>query len=252
MQAKNSDWYKTGWTLDIKVQSWVEDTEKQVDFLIKALKLSGNERILDLACGYGRHALSLAKRGFSVVGVDITKDYIDDASQNAKALSLPAEFIQMDLRDVPFENEFDVVLNMGEGAIGYLENDAENLKIFDVIAKALRPGGKHFMDVCNADHAEIFFPKTNWELGDKAIALAQFDWNKETRRMQFGSYDILYGLPAQKPDEFLADSIRLYSASELTGIFAERGMEVVETFSDFDGNASSYKKLQLLVCSVKR
>lgn len=42
----------------------------------------------------------------------------------------PAEFIQMDRRDVAFENEFDVVLNMAEGAIGYLENNAENLRIF--------------------------------------------------------------------------------------------------------------------------
>lgn len=136
----------------------------------------------------------------------------------------PAEFIQMDLRDVAFENEFDVVLNMAEGAIGYLENDAENLMIFDVIARALRPGGKHFMDVCNADHAERFFPKTNWELGDKAIALAQFDLDKNARRMQFGSYDILYGRPAQKPDEFLADSIRLYSVEDLIGIFEGGGM----------------------------
>lgn len=251
MQAKKSDWYKTGWSLDIKVQSWVEDTEKQVDFLIKTLSLSGNERILDLACGYGRHALSLAKRGFSVVGVDITQDYIDDATKNAQEQSLPALFNQSDIRDIDFNNEFDVVLNMAEGAIGYLENDAENLKIFDVIARALKPGGKHFMDVCNADHAEHYFPKTNWELGDKAIALAQFDWDKSTRRMQFGSYDILYGIPAQKPAEFQSDSIRLYSTSELTAIFAERGMKIVETFSDFDGNESSYKKLQLLVYSAK-
>jgi hypothetical protein len=111
---------------------------------------------------------------------------------------------------------------------------------------------QRFMDVCNADHAEHYFPKTNWELGEQAIALAQFDWDKNTRRMQFGSYDIPYGLPAQKPDEFLSDSIRLYSALELTEIFADRGMEIIETYSDFDGNKASYKNLPLLVCSVKR
>lgn len=121
-----------------------------------------------------------------------------------------------------------------------------------MIARALRPGGKHFMDVCNADHAELFFPKTKWELGDKAITLAQFDLDKNARRMQFGSYDILYGRPAQKPDEFLADSIRLYSVEDLTGIFEGGGMEIVETFSDFDGNKASCRQLQLLVYSVKR
>ena len=60
--AKNPEWYKQIWTLDIKDQSWVEDTENQVDFIAKALNLSGKERILDLACGFGRHSLSFAKK----------------------------------------------------------------------------------------------------------------------------------------------------------------------------------------------
>jgi cyclopropane fatty-acyl-phospholipid synthase-like methyltransferase len=66
MGANKSDWYKHGWSLDIKNQSWVEDTENQVAFIIQTLGLSGNEHILDLACGYGRHALCLAQKGFRV------------------------------------------------------------------------------------------------------------------------------------------------------------------------------------------
>ena len=66
-----SDWYKNIWTLDVKNQPWTENTEHQVDFIIKALGLTGKERILDLACGYGRHALSFARRGYSATGVDI-------------------------------------------------------------------------------------------------------------------------------------------------------------------------------------
>ncbi|MBT4816155.1 MAG: class I SAM-dependent methyltransferase, partial [Lentisphaerae bacterium] len=50
--------------------SWVESTCSQVDFLVDELKLSGSERVLDLACGFGRHSLELARRGYSVTGVD--------------------------------------------------------------------------------------------------------------------------------------------------------------------------------------
>ena len=75
MKPMKSDWYKKIWTLDIKDQSWVEDTLRQTDFLIERLGLKGNEKILDLACGFGRHSLELAKRGFEVVGVEITADY---------------------------------------------------------------------------------------------------------------------------------------------------------------------------------
>ena len=160
---KQSDWYRYGWSLDLKKQSWTQDTERQVDFIIQTLGLTGCERILDLACGYGRHSLALARRGFSVTGVDLTSVLIDDAVETAKAESLPATFICSDIRDVLFDNEFDVVLNLADGAIGYLENDAENLKIFDVIARALRPGGKHIMDICNADHARHYFPKKHWK-----------------------------------------------------------------------------------------
>lgn len=54
-----------------------------------------------------------------------------------------------DIRTITFDKGYDVVLNMADGAIGYLEDDEENHKIFSVIAKALKNGGKHFMDIIN-------------------------------------------------------------------------------------------------------
>lgn len=63
MKAMEKDWYKKIWTLDIQNISWVEDTKHQVDYLIDKLELKGNERILDLACGFGRHSLEFARRG---------------------------------------------------------------------------------------------------------------------------------------------------------------------------------------------
>lgn len=71
MQSKPNDWYKHCWTLDIQNQSWTESTVQQVDFLIEKLNLSGNERILDLACGFGRHALEFARRRESAAGENI-------------------------------------------------------------------------------------------------------------------------------------------------------------------------------------
>ncbi|HEX7713515.1 MAG TPA: class I SAM-dependent methyltransferase [Bacillota bacterium] len=245
-------WYKKGWGLGIKNQSWVEDTENQVAFIIKTLGLTGKERVLDLACGYGRHALSLARKGYSVVGVDITKDFIDDARKEAKSASLAIDFIQADIRELSYQNEFDAVLNLADGAIGYLENDAENLEIFDIIARALKPGGKHFMDICNAEHAEAFFPKRHWEIGSTTLSLPGFDWDKETRRMLFSDWSIPFGEIARKPDSIEPfSSTRLYSRAELDDIFQARGMAIVDTFADYYGKEASYKELQLMVYSRK-
>lgn len=110
--------------------SWEEDTNRQVDFLIKQLHLKGTEKILDLACGFGRHSLEFARRGYDVTGIDITTAYIDYANEQAKKENLNAKFICQDIRTITFDKEFDVVLNMADGAIGYLEDDGENHKIF--------------------------------------------------------------------------------------------------------------------------
>jgi len=186
MKAKNSDWYKNIWTLNIKNDSWVEDTQNQVEFIIKTLDLKGNERILDLACGFGRHALSFARKGFRVTGVDITKAYIEDAICTAKA-----------------------------------------------------------------EHAEHFFPTKRWEEGQKTLALSQFEWDKETRRMLYGGWNIPYGAVTQKPEITHGDPTRLYSIDELRKILQQRQMKIISTFSDFYGKEESYNELQLLVYSTK-
>lgn len=67
MKSMKKDWYKKGWIMDIQNMPWVEDTKNEVDFLIDQLKLQGNEKILDLACGYGRHSLELARRGYTFI-----------------------------------------------------------------------------------------------------------------------------------------------------------------------------------------
>ena len=69
MKSMKKDWYKKVWTMDIQNMSWIEDIKNEVDFLIDQLKLQGNEKILDLACGYGRHSLELARRGYDVTGI---------------------------------------------------------------------------------------------------------------------------------------------------------------------------------------
>jgi len=252
-RVPSKEYVEEGWSLHIKDQSWVEDTENQVDFIIKTLGLSGRERILDIACGFGRHSLSLARRGFSVVGVDYTEVYIDDANIEKEKSSLNnVEFLLADARDLNFREEFDVVLNLADGAIGYFESDEENLIIFDNIAQALKPGGKHFMDVCNAEHAEQFFPKRHWQIGSKILSLPEFGWDKETRRLIYGGWEIIFGEVAQRPVPIeRAGGPRLYSLKELEEILRERYMNIVQTFSNYYGKAATPKELQLIVYSTK-
>lgn len=251
MISKKDTWYKEGWSLDIKKQSWTEETKRQVDFLIQTLKLTGDERILDLACGFGRHSLEFARRGFKVVGVDITKAYVEDAAKQAESENLPAKFFHMDIRDVNFKEEFDIVLNMADGAVGYLENEEENLKIFTVVAKSLRPGGKHVMDIMSADYADTHFPCNLWDAGENGITLSRFEWNRESQIMLYGQNDFAFGDVLSIPNFEQGDPIRLYHRKEIEDIMKQNNMSVKQVFSNFDGISGSNNDIQMIVFSEK-
>lgn len=161
------------------------------------------------------------------------------------------DFLCMDIREIPFEGEFDVVLSMADGAIGYLENDAENLKIFTAVSKALKPGGKYFMDIMNGSYADQHFPCRLWDAGQKCLTLSAFEWNRETRVMLYGQRDYEYGQPLTRPDIDEGNPIRLYTLAEITDILTSHGMELFGVYADFDGIVSSDQHIQLLVCADK-
>ncbi len=251
--STDKSWYKKIWTLDIKNMGWVEETKKQVDFIWNALGLKGRERILDLACGFGRHSLELARRGCEVVGVDITKEYVEDADENARSGGLSAVFIPGDVRDIAFDREFDAVLNMADGAIGYLENDDENMKIFMRAAAALKRGGKQLIDICNADYARRHFPRRHWLAGRNALSLADFEWDDARSIMYYGGLEIEYGKTMEKPVEMICNPTRLYGKTELMKLYAEIGMEYLGYYGNFDlSTPGSDDILQVQVVAEKK
>jgi len=245
------------WSLEIEGMSWVEHTAEEVDFVIEALGLHGRERVLDLACGFGRHALELTQRGYDVVGVDFTEDYIARARFLAHERNLDnVEFDLADVRQVDYREAFDVVLNMADGAIGYFETEEDNLRLFDVIADALKPGGKHVMGICSAAHAAKHFPKRHWEAGSRSLSLADFRWVPSTRRMVYRGHVLTYGEPLMPlSDDFPEDGVagtRLYSLEELDTILAQRGMRITAAYGGYTTSVpASADHLMQVVCSVK-
>lgn len=258
MNIKNQPsptWYKEIWPDRNNIRPWVGNTKEEVDFLVKVMELSGCEKILDLACGFGRHTIDLSRRGFSVVGVDITREFIEEAEKTAISEGLNPRFICSDIRDFSCSEQFDVVLNMSDGAIGYLEDDFENLKIFNIIVSSLKKGGKHFMHLNNAEYAEIHFPEKNWHINDNHLALPEFRWDKKSRRMLSGGMGIKFGSVVNKPDDIdfrPHSAIRLYSLQEIEEILNTRNIVIKKTFGKFDQTVpASHWESELLVYSEK-
>ena len=96
--------------------SFTKGTAKEVDFLVEALGLEPGQRVLDVGCGPGRHALALAERGIEVRGVDISQRFVELAR---RATPRPApRFERLDARELPFDAEFDAVISLCQGAFG--------------------------------------------------------------------------------------------------------------------------------------
>ncbi len=121
--------------------------KKLVAHVIEVLGLTKDNKILDLACGGGDQALEFARRGISVVGVDLAKVLIDYGREAARGENLPVKLIPGDMREAKFTNEFDACVILS-GSFGFF-NDEDNVKVLQVIEKALKHGGKFYIQMPN-------------------------------------------------------------------------------------------------------
>ena len=123
-------------------ECFVRGTAGECDFIEREIGADKSKRILDIGCGTGRHALELARRGYAVVGVDLSDSQLARARQKAAEQGVQVDFRRGDARELPFRAEFDLAIMLCEGAFPLMETDEMNFQILQGAAHALRPGGK--------------------------------------------------------------------------------------------------------------
>lgn len=115
-------------------------TRQEVDFVVAALGLGSGDRVLDVGCGPGRHALELARRGITVHGVDLSPEFVALAAGSASEESLAATFEVLDVRELDVDGAYDAVICLCQGGFGLLGGD-DDAAVLGRIARAVRPGG---------------------------------------------------------------------------------------------------------------
>lgn len=131
-------YYKEIW------RSFIPDelTIKEMDFMIPYFNLKPGDKVLDIMCGYGRHALALAKKGIIVTAVDNLRDYIDEIKKTVNEENLPVTSIKADIMQYEADSDFDLVICMGNSLNFFEPVDAQQL--IENIYSSLKPGG-HFL-----------------------------------------------------------------------------------------------------------
>lgn len=210
----------------------VETAALEVDRIVERLDLAPGARVLDLACGQGRHALALAHRGFVVTGLDLSEFLLDQAKTQAARAGADVRFVRADMREIPFVAEFDAVISVFT-SFGYLESEREDKRVLARIRRALVPEGRFLLETMHRDgllprlelHAEERRPDGSVVSHDRSFDLG-------TSRLEDRAT-----LVAPDGGHFeRSTSIRLYTLPELRGMCEEVGMRVDGWYGGFDGS----------------
>lgn len=130
-------------------ESFTQGTLGECDFLEKEIKSNKLARIIDIGCGTGRHSIELAKRGYSVLGIDLSDSMLEKARQKVTLESLDIVFLQQDARTLKFTQEFDLAIMLCEGGFPLMETDEMNFEILKSASNALKERGKFIFTTLN-------------------------------------------------------------------------------------------------------
>jgi SAM-dependent methyltransferase len=242
------EFFDKGYLREYEKMITPERTQKEAAFIIAMLNLPEGARILDLCCGHGRHAIELAAAGYSMVGQDLSTVFLDLAKAAVRARNLHVEFVHSDMRRIPFEGEFDAIINMFT-AFGYFENDAEDGKVLDAVAKALKPGGKFLIDLINAPRILRDFRAQDWqELSDGTFVLTQRRYNVLTGQNE--DYRVYIGSDGPKRERRL--TCRMYFYPELARMLTDAGLTPTRVFGDYDGSEYTWDSRRMIALAEKQ
>ncbi|HEV3449881.1 MAG TPA: class I SAM-dependent methyltransferase [Acidimicrobiia bacterium] len=163
-----------------RVAAFTRGTDQEVAFLVEALALAPGQRVLDVGCGPGRHALALAARGLRVTGVDASPEFVALAAAAAAREGRSARFEVLDVRGLAADAEFDAAVCLCQGGFGLL-GGRDDLDVFGRIVRAVRPGGSLAVSACS-----LVFAARHLEPGETLDAATGVVHERTTLRNEAG------------------------------------------------------------------
>ncbi len=222
--------------------------DREVGFIEDSLGCMKGATILDLGCGPGEHAVRLAKRGYEVIGVDLSLAMLARAADEAVALDQRINFVQGDMRDITFEEAFDGVYCWGT-TFGYFD-EQKNIEVIQKVHRALRRGGRLLLDVVNRDYVIGRQPSMAWFEGEGCVCMDEMTVNAITSRLQV-KRTLMMEDGRQREIDY---SIRLYALHELGKMLHDCGFRVAEASGDTStpGTYFGAESPRILILAEKR
>ena len=218
-----------------------EDTDLEVDGLARLMGRPGANGILDLGCGYGRVSTPLGKRGYRVVGFDLSSSLL----KRARERDPTGTWVRGDMRDLPFSGGFDTVISLFN-TMGYFEGEDDNFTVLRSVSEALRPGGRFVCQLVNRDYLVRRFAAQEIHRRDDRIVLEEREFDPVANRVHTRT-TVFDG--AEK--RAYASSIRVYTVTELDLLLAAAGMMVREVHGGLDFRSYDWDTNQLVIVAER-
>lgn len=222
-------------------ECFAQGTMGECDFIEKEINHNKSLNIIDIGCGTGRHSIELAKRGYSMTGIDLSASLLEKAREKAEQVGLKIEFLQHDARNLPFNKQFDVAIMMCEGGFPLMETDEMNYEILRNVSTSLKDNAKFIFTTLNGLFP-VFnsieeFCASNTDDGNATYHNNNFDF------MTFRDYNITKVVDNNGEEKELECNERYYIPSEITWLLKTLGFTKIEIFGAKLGAFSREDKL---------
>lgn len=248
MAIVDADWWRSWFGpgyLSLYDAYLSERTPVEMDGLEALLQLRPPRRILDLPCGQGRHAIELARRGYTTTGMDLSVFLLGVAQQRARAAGVAVRWLQGDMREPLLAEPFDVVLNLFT-SFGYFTDEADDRRVLTAAAAMLGSQGRFVLEVMNGERTMNQFQEREWfTVGESAVVEAR-TLERSSRRM------VVERTVSTPPDtETSVHVIRLYTGDQIVSALRASGFQRVDLYGDWDGEPLTPDSLRVIAVATK-
>lgn len=248
-------WYEelfTDYANTYDQETFTHGTIQEVDFIESEISHDKKVQILDIGCGTGRHSIELAKRGYQVVGVDLSESQIKRAKEKAKAQNIQIDFLIQDARKLTFNQQFDLAIMLCEGAFPLMETDEMNFEILQNATRSLKNNGKFIFTTLSA----LFplFHSVKDFINQNSVEGKSIDNNFDL--MTFRDYSTFEVKDDLNQIKVMSCNERYYAPSEITWMLKSLGYSKIDilgcdTGSFVRGRKLSTNDMEMLVIAER-
>ena len=237
-------WFASEDYLDVYRHRNDDDSNKIISLILSNVELEPGSKVLDAACGAGRHSIKFAEKGFDVHGFDLSETLLNIATKEARAKGLNIEFTHADKRYFETDRKFDLIVSLFT-SFGYFHSDEENFAFPRNAFHMLNENGYYVLDYLN----KIYLENNLVEFSNKTISDKEI---QESRRIAEDRIEKKIEIKKNGERREFIESVKLYSAEALMSEFTIIGYKALKLFGDYDGNIFDPQKSERCIIIFKK